>query len=133
MVVDSLADLLTQIRNANLIYKDSLEIPASKIKWAMSLLLKEEGFIKDCSLISDKVTGKNLINVVLKYGSGKRRVISGIRRISKPGCRVYSSLKELKQYRKGFGVTLLSTPKGILTDKSAYQQKVGGEVLCVVW
>jgi len=126
MVVDSLADLLTQIRNANLIYKDSLEIPASKIKWAMTLLLKEEGFIKDCSLISDKVTGKNLINVVLKYGSGKRRVISGIRRISKPGCRV-------KQYRKGFGVTLLSTPKGILTDKSAYQQKVGGEVLCVVW
>ncbi|MBI2646469.1 MAG: 30S ribosomal protein S8 [Deltaproteobacteria bacterium] len=132
MVTDSIGDLLTRIRNANLIYQESLELPFSKLKWEMVQLLKKEGFLKECILSADELGRKN-IKLALKYGSGRRRVISGIRRVSKPGRRIYSSLRGLKPYRKGFGVTLLSTPNGVLTDRTATQQKVGGEVLCMVW
>ncbi len=132
MVIDSIGDLLTRIRNANLVYQEGLELPFSKLKWEMVQLLKKEGFLRDCILSADDHGRKN-IKLTLKYGSGRRRVISEIRRVSKPGRRIYSSLRELKHYRKGFGVTLLSTPQGILTDRTATQKKVGGEVLCMVW
>ena len=132
MVTDSIGDLLTRIRNANLVYLESLELPFSKLKWEMVQLLKKEGFLKDCILSADELGRKN-IKLALKYGSGRRRVISGIQRVSKPGRRIYASLRGLKPYRKGFGVTLLSTPNGVLTDRTATQQKVGGEVLCMVW
>lgn len=132
MITDPISDLLTRIRNANAVFKDTVEVPLSKIKWELVKLLKNEGFLKDCEIIADEI-GRKKIKMDLKYGSKRRRVISGIRRISKPGCRIYTPLNDLKKYRKEFGVTLLSTPKGILTDKAARQSKVGGEVLCVVW
>ena len=132
MVNDSIGDLLTRIRNSNLVYQESLELPFSKLKWEMVQLLKKEGFLRDCILSADDQGRKNM-KLTLKYGSGRRKVISGIRRVSKPGRRVYASLRGLKPYRKGMGIALLSTPKGILTDRTATQQKVGGEVLCMVW
>ncbi len=132
MVTDSIGDLLTHIRNANLVYQEIVEISFSKMKWEVAQLLKKEGFLRECILSADDAGRKN-IKLTLKYGSGRRKVISGIQRVSKPGCRVYASLRGLKPYRKGFGVTLLSTPQGILTDRTATQKKVGGEVLCMVW
>lgn len=131
-MTDSIADLLTRIRNANTVFKETVEIPTSKMKWEMVNLLKKEGFIRECIIVPDEKGHKN-IKVTLKYGRKQKRVISGVKRISKSGCRIYSSVKGLKKYHKEFGVTLLSTPKGILTDKASRQAKVGGEVLCMVW
>ncbi len=115
-----------------MVFQDEVGCPSSKMTWEVAQILKNEGFIKSCTLdSSDKVKPK--MKLVLKYGSGRRRVISGLKRISKPGRRVYAGIHELKQYRKTFGVTILSTPNGILTNVEAHKRRVGGEVLCVVW
>lgn len=133
MVLDPISDLLTRIRNANQVYLSEVIVPYSKMKWQVAHLLKEEGFIKDCEEVKEESNPFKAIKLTLKYGSNRKRVISGVKRISKPGCRVYSSIRELKQYRKAFGITVLSTPKGIVTDKIAYRQKIGGEVLFSMW
>lgn len=132
MTIDSISDLLTRVRNANGVYQDEIALPSSNMLWEVAQILKNEGFIKSCELdTSDKHKGK--IKIALKYGTGKRRVISGLKRISKPGRRVYAGVDDLKKYRHTFGITILSTPKGILTNGDAYKQRVGGEVLCIVW
>lgn len=131
MVTDPISDLLTRIRNANLIYKEEALIPYSKIKWDIVTQLREEGFLTDVSVFQDN--NHKMIRVVLKYAPGRKRVISGLDRVSHVGCRVYSQVRELGRYRKGLGLTILSTPKGVMTDKRARQLKVGGEILCSVW
>jgi small subunit ribosomal protein S8 len=131
MITDPISDLLTRIRNANLIYKEEAVIPYSKIKWDIAIQLKEEGFLTDVSVFQDG--SHKMIRAALKYAPGKKRVISGLVRVSHIGCRVYSPVRELWRYKKGLGLTILSTPKGVMTDKRARQLKVGGEVLCSVW
>ena len=131
MVTDPISDLLTRIRNANLVYQEGVSIPYSKIKWEIVELLKQEGFLKEASIAQEG--DRKIIHLLLKYGLGKKRVISGLNRVSRSGCRVYSPVRELSRYRKGFGLSILSTPKGVMTDRRAHQLKVGGEVLCSVW
>ena len=131
MITDPIADLLTRIRNANMRCSKSIEAPFSNLKWQISQVLKEEGYIKTCEQLGEKSAKK--IKITLKYTADKKQVISVLRRISKPGRRVYAAADDLKRYQGGFGVILLSTPKGVITDKSAYQQKVGGEVLFSIW
>ncbi|MBI4376117.1 MAG: 30S ribosomal protein S8 [Elusimicrobia bacterium] len=130
--MDPIADLLTRIRNSNLRLKDRVDVPYSKLKLEVVRLLKEEGFIANFkTLYSGNRHG--IIRVFLKYSPTKESVINGIRRISKPGLRVYRSYDDIPRARSGFAVTLMSTSKGVLTDKQAKEKKVGGEVLCQVW
>jgi len=131
MLTDPIADFLTRIRNANTVYHETTEIPASNIKKAIAGILKEEGFIKDYEVIDDGKQG--IIRIYLKYGSNRERVISGLKRISKPGLRVYAGKDEVPRVLGGLGIAILSTSKGILTDKQARRLGVGGEVLCYVW
>lgn len=131
MMTDPIADLLTRIRNANVVYRDQIEIPGSKTKLAIAEILKSEGFIRDYRWVSEGPQGK--IKIFMKYGPGRVRVIRGLRRVSKPGRRVYRGHKELPRVLGGLGVAILSTPKGLLTDKQARKEGVGGEVLCYVW
>jgi len=133
MVTDPIADLLTRIRNANMAFRATVEVPYSKFKWAVVNILKADGFIEDCTLGAHEDHAFKVITLKLKYAGRKERVISGLERISKPGRRVYAGAKDLKKYQKGFGVTIVSTPKGVKTHIQAYREKVGGEVLCVVW
>lgn len=130
-MTDPIADLLTTIRNANLVYKEEVSIPYSKIKWEIVTQLKQEGFLKEVSVFPNE--NRKMIRLHLKYASGKKRVISGLVRVSRPGCRVYSPVNKFGRYKKGFGLSILSTPRGVMTDKSARSLKVGGEVLCSVW
>ena len=131
VMTDPIADMLTRIRNANSVYHDKVEIPGSKIKEAIAVILKAEGFIKDFETIADNK--QNTIRVSLKYGSNREKVISGIKRISKPGLRVYANKEELPKVLGGLGVAIISTNKGVITDKEARKLGVGGEVLCFVW
>ena len=127
VVTDPIADFLTRIRNANMVYLDKVEIPASKTKVGMAQILKEEGFIKDVEYIEDGKQG--VIRLYLKY-AGKERVISGLKRISRPGLRVYAKKDELPKVLGGLGIAIVSTSSGLMTDKNARKQGLGGEVLC---
>ena len=130
-MTDPIADMLTRIRNANSAYHDSVAMPASKIKMGIAEILKEEGYIADFSL-ADAEVGKTL-TLELKYGPNRERSIAGIRRISKPGLRVYAKSTELPRVLGGLGVAIISTSSGLLTEKRAAKQGVGGEVLAYIW
>lgn len=128
---DPIADMLTRIRNANSAKHESVDIPASNMKKAIAEILVEEGYIKNFQIIEDNKQG--IIRVALKYGADKSKVISGLRRVSKPGLRVYASREELPRVLRGLGVAIISTSKGVMTDKKARNENVGGEVLAFVW
>jgi small subunit ribosomal protein S8 len=128
---DPIADMLTRIRNANTVRHETVEIPASTIKKEIAEILKKEGFIRDAEYIEDNKQG--IIRVFLKYGPNNERVISGLKRISKPGLRVYTKSTEIPRVLGGLGIAIISTSKGIMTDKDARQSKAGGEVICYVW
>ena len=131
MLTDPIADMLTRIRNANSQRHKFVDIPASKIKVSIAEILKDEGYIKDFEVLEDGVS--KTIRIALKYINSKERVISGIRRISKPGLRIYVNSTELPRVLGGLGIAIISTSKGIMTDRDARAQKVGGEVICYVW
>lgn len=131
VMTDPIADMLTRIRNANLVGHEKVEIPGSNIKKSIAEILKREGFIRDAEFIADEKQG--VIRLFLKYGKGQERVITGLKRISKPGMRVYVPNDAVPRVLGGLGVAIISTSKGILTDKEARQAGVGGEVLCYVW
>ncbi|MCP3775437.1 30S ribosomal protein S8 [Paenibacillus sp. MZ04-78.2] len=128
---DPIADMLTRIRNANVVRHETVEIPASKVKREIAEILKKEGFIRDAEYIEDSKQG--IIRLFLKYGPNNERVITGLKRISKPGLRVYAKSQEVPRVLGGLGIAILSTSKGVMTDKEARQTKAGGEVICYVW
>jgi small subunit ribosomal protein S8 len=128
---DPIADMLTRIRNANIVRHETVEIPASKMKREIAEILKKEGFIRDAEYVEDSKQG--IIRVFLKYGSNNERVISGLKRISKPGLRVYTKSQEIPRVLGGLGIAIISTSKGVMTDKEARQTKAGGEVVCYIW
>ena len=128
---DPIADMLTRIRNANTVGHETVEIPASKMKKAIAEILKEEGYITDFEVIDDNKQG--IIKVTMKYGANKERVISGIKKISKPGLKVYAKAGEVPKVLGGLGIAIVSTSKGIVSDKEARKLGVGGEVICYVW
>ena len=130
-MTDPIADMLTRIRNANTVKHETVDVPASNIKKEIARILLEEGFVKGYDVIEDGKQG--IIRLQLKYGIEGERVISGLKRISKPGMRVYSSKVEIPKVLNGLGVAIMSTSKGILTDKEARNANVGGEVICYVW
>lgn len=130
-MTDPIADLLTRIRNANMAHRDVVEIPASKIKKSIAEILKSEGFIRDVEYIEDNKQG--VIRVFLKYGEDRNRVITGIKRISKPGLRKYAKADSLPKVLNGLGVAIISTSVGVITDKEARAKQIGGEVLAFVW
>ncbi|MEH6990380.1 MULTISPECIES: 30S ribosomal protein S8 [Bacillales] len=131
VMTDPIADLLTRIRNANMVRHEKLEVPASNIKKEIAEILKREGFVRDVELIEDNKQG--IIRIFLKYGSNNERVITGLKRISKPGLRVYAKADEVPRVLNGLGIALVSTSQGVITDKEARAQQVGGEVLAYVW
>ena len=131
VMTDPIADMLTRIRNANSVHHDSVEIPSSKIKLAIAEILKSEGFIKEFEIIANEK--QPVIKVSLKYGANREKVISGIKRISKPGLRVYSQKDQLPRVFGGLGIALISTSQGLMTDKAARKAGLGGEVLAYVW
>ncbi|MCA0170868.1 30S ribosomal protein S8 [Bacillus hwajinpoensis] len=131
VMTDPIADMLTRIRNANTVRHEKLELPASNSKRNIAEILKREGFVRDVEMIEDNKQG--IIRIFLKYGSNNERVITGLKRISKPGLRVYAKADEVPRVLGGLGIALVSTSKGIMTDKEARQQQVGGEVLAYVW
>ena len=131
VVTDTIADMLTRIRNANQMRYQEVSVPASNMKIEIARILKEEGFIKDYKLEKNDVQGT--IVLTLKYGENKERVITGLKRISKPGLRVYAKTDEIPVVLNGLGIAIVSTSKGIMTDKEARRQKLGGEVLAYVW
>ena len=130
-LTDPIADMLTRIRNASKAKHDSVDIPASNMKKAIAQILLDEGYIKNFQIINDDQQG--VIRITLKYGPGKVNSLTGLKRISKPGLRVYASCDELPRVLKGLGVAIISTSKGIMTDKEARKQNVGGEVLAFIW
>lgn len=130
-ITDTVADLLTRIRNANSAKHDTVEIPASNMKKAIVQILVDEGYVKSYSVTEDGKQG--VIKVVLKYGAGKTPVISGLRRVSKPGLRIYTNVEDMPKVMKGLGIAIISTSKGIMTDRQARKENVGGEVLAFVW
>lgn len=128
-MTDPIADMLTRIRNANDVRRETVDIPLSKIKLGIAAILKEEGYISGYDVQPEE----QALRVHLKYGRNGERVIQSIRRTSKPGCRVYSGFRELPKVLGGLGIAILSTPHGVLSDRKAREQKVGGELLCVVY
>ncbi|GAA0323436.1 30S ribosomal protein S8 [Bacillus carboniphilus] len=131
VMTDPIADMLTRIRNANMVRHEVLEVPASKIKKDVAEILKREGFVRDVEHIEDNKQG--VIRIFLKYGSNNERVITGLKRISKPGLRVYARANEVPRVLNGLGIAIVSTSQGVLTDKEARAKQVGGEVLAYVW
>ncbi|MCF6461684.1 30S ribosomal protein S8 [Clostridium sp. Cult3] len=131
MMTDPIADMLTRIRNGNNAKHDTVDIPASNIKKEIAQILLDEGFIKGFDVIEDGKQG--IIRIELKYGNNNQKVISGVKRISKPGLRVYVKNDEIPRVLGGLGIAILSTSKGIMTDKNARIEGVGGEVVCYVW
>ena len=130
-ITDPIADLLTRIRNANTQKHETVDCPSSKMKVAIVDILANEGYIKGYQIIED---GKqNVIRMTLKYSPSGERVISGLKRVSKPGLRYYASAEEMPRVLKGLGTAIVSTSKGVMTDKEARKEHVGGEVLCFVW
>ena len=130
-ITDPIADMLTRIRNAGTAKHETVDIPASKMKKAIADILLEEGYIKSYQLVDDGTQG--IIRVTLKYLAGKEKAIQGLRRVSKPGLRVYAGADELPRVLKGLGIAIISTSKGVMTDKKAREAHVGGEVLAFVW
>jgi small subunit ribosomal protein S8 len=130
-MTDPIADMLTRIRNANVVKHETVDVPASNMKKELSRILLEEGFIRGYDVIEDGKQG--IIRIQLKYGQTGERVISGLKRISKPGMRVYADKHEVPRVLNGLGISIISTSKGILTDKQARKENVGGEVICYVW
>ncbi len=130
-ITDTIADLLTRIRNANSAKHDTVEIPSSNMKKAICQILVDEGYIKSFSVEEDGKQG--MIKVVLKYTEGKTPVIQGLRRVSKPGLRIYSNVEDMPKVMKGLGIAIISTSKGVMTDRQARKENVGGEVLAFVW
>ena len=130
-VSDPIADMLTRIRNANIVRHETLEIPASNLKKEIAGILKTEGFVKNVEFIEDYKQG--IIRVFMKYSNENERVITGLKRISKPGLRVYAKREELPRVLNGLGIALISTSEGVLTDKEARKRNLGGEVLAYVW
>ena len=130
-ITDTIADLLTRIRNANSAKHDTVQIPASNMKKAICQILLDEGYIKSFSVEEDGKQG--VITVTLKYLEGKTPVIQGLRRVSKPGLRIYSNVEDMPKVMKGLGVAIISTSKGVMTDREARKQNVGGEVLAFIW
>ena len=130
---DPIADMLTRVRNANMIYSESVDIPASKIKLAIARILKEEGYIRNFKVISDPQNAYSTIRIFLSYGSERERVIQGLRRISKPGRRIYVGKDKLPLVMGGLGLVVVSTSQGLKTGSEASKLGLGGEVLCYVW
>lgn len=131
-MTDVVADMLTRIRNANSAKHETVDIPASNMKKAIAEILVEEGYIKSYE-VKDTENKQGVITVTLKYGEGKSRVLQGIRRVSKPGLRIYANCDELPRVRNGLGVAIISTSRGIMTEKKARKENIGGEVLAFVW
>ena len=131
VMTDPIADMLTRIRNANQMRYTEVKVPASKLKIELARILKEEGFIKDYKVLDETASG--MINITLKYGEKKTRVITGLKRISKPGLRVYAKADEVPKVLNGLGIAVISTSKGIMTDKQARRENLGGEVLAYIW
>ena len=130
-ITDPIADMLTRIRNANSSKHESVNVPASKLKIEIARILNEEGYINGYEVIEDGIQG--IIKINLKYGANKQKVITGLKRVSKPGLRVYASKENLPKVLKGLGIAIISTSKGIMTDKEARKANVGGEVLAFIW
>lgn len=130
-MTDPIADMLTRIRNGNLAKQDKVDIPASNFKAGIAKVLKNEGYIKNSKIIKDRKQG--LLRVYLKYGPKNERTIEGIKRVSKPGRRIYSGFEEIPKIRGGLGIMILSTSKGIMTDREARKKKMGGELICSIW
>ena len=130
-ITDPIADMLTRIRNAGMARHDTVDVPASKMKTAIAEVLLKEGYIKAFQLVDDGTQG--IIRITLKYLPGKEKAIQGLKRVSKPGLRVYAGADELPRVLKGLGIAIISTSKGIMTDKQARKEHVGGEVLAFVW
>jgi len=131
VMTDPIADYLTRIRNANSVYHEKVEIPASNLKKRITEILKEEGMIKDFEYIEDGKQG--ILRIYLKYGPNKQKVITGLKRISRPGLRVYAKKDEVPKILGGLGIAIISTSQGVMTDKNARKCGLGGEVLCYVW
>ena len=131
VVTDTIADMLTRIRNANQMRYQEVSVPASNLKISLAKILKDEGFIEDYKVVDDNVQGT--IVITLKYGQNKERVITGLKRISKPGLRVYAKAGEVPKVLNGLGIAVISTSHGVMTDKEARKENLGGEVLCYIW
>ena len=130
-ITDPIADMLTRIRNANNATHETVDVPASNMKKAIAQILLDEGYIKNYQIVDDGTQG--VIHITLKYNPGKEKVITGLRRVSKPGLRVYVGTDELPSVLRGLGIAIISTSKGVMTDKKARAAHVGGEVLAFVW
>ena len=130
-ITDPVADMLTRIRNANNAKHDTVDVPASNMKKSIAQILLDEGYIKNFQVVEDGTQG--VIHISLKYNAGKEKVITGLRRVSKPGLRVYVGADELPRVLRGLGIAIISTSKGVMTDKKARELHVGGEVLALVW
>ena len=130
-VTDTIAYMLTRIRNANSAKHDSVDIPASNMKKAIAQILVDEGYVKSFTVIDDGKQG--IIRVTLKYGENKSRVLQGLKRVSKPGLRIYTNVEDMPQVMRGLGTAILSTSKGVMTDKQARKNNIGGEVLAFIW
>lgn len=130
-ITDPIADMLTRIRNANSAKHDTVEVPASNMKKAIAQILLDEGYIKAYQVVEDNKQG--MIKITLKYGANKAAVIQGIRRVSKPGLRIYTDCENMPKVLKGLGTAIISTSKGVMTDKQARKENVGGEVLAFIW
>ena len=131
VLTDPIADMLTRIRNANTVYHEVVEIPASNIKLELARIMKEEGFIKDFDVVPGET--QNVLRVTMRYGANKQRVIRGLKRISKPGLRVYVKKDEIPKVLNGLGVAVISTSRGLMTDRQAREAGIGGEVICYMW
>ncbi len=130
-ITDVVADMLTRIRNANSAKHETVDIPASNLKKAIAQILVDEGYIKGFTVKEDNKQG--IITVTLKYGDGKSRIIQGLRRVSKPGLRIYAASQDIPKVMNGLGVAIISTSKGVMSDKKARKENIGGEVLAFVW
>ena len=131
MMTDPIADMLTRVRNANLVIHDKVHIPASKVKVEIAKVLREEGYIKNFKVL--EVDNRRVLRIYMKYGPGDQRIITGLRRVSRPGLRVYATSRRLPRVLNGLGVAILSTSQGIMTERAAADRGAGGEVLCYVW
>jgi small subunit ribosomal protein S8 len=130
-ITDSIADMITRIRNANSAKHDTVDVPASNMKKAIAHILLDEGYIRNFQVIEDNMQG--IIRINLKYGPNKSQVVTGLRRVSKPGLRIYASCEDMPKVMKGLGIAIVSTSKGVMTDRQARRENVGGEVLAFVW
>ena len=130
-ITDTIADMLTRIRNASSAKHDSVDVPASNVKKAIAQILLDEGYISSFTVVDDGKQG--VIKIALKYGPNKSQIITGLRRVSKPGLRIYTNVEDMPKVMRGLGIAILSTSKGIMTDKQARRENVGGEVLAYIW